>query len=228
MVIDHHDNPPSYPDSVAVNVDSVGSCSTLVFEAFNNVAMDPTAATLLLGAVVMDTFNLESERTTDRDRDAAMRLGLHSKMAADELFEEFCKKRFGRNGDSLERLLRRDSKQVECSEGTVVFSSITCPTNEVVEDEEFHSAVKSFLAEREASLCVMMFASLNEDAELTREIVLVQLEGMGDLAEGVAVQIEDSLQCRREERGGFLLIPTPSDVTRKKVLPIVVNLLNSQ
>ena len=231
MVIDHHDNPPNYPEEVEMKVDKVGSCSTIVFEVLSSKEEEPidsTSATLLLGAILMDTLDLESERTTDRDREAATRLGLLSKISSDELYDQLTQKRFGRNNDSLEDLLRRDSKLVECSEASVMFSTVTCPPSQVLEDPEFSTVVRSVLASENASLSVLLFAWLQEDTQLEREIALVQLEESSDLAEGVAAQIEEQFHCKRHDDSDTILIPTSSDVTRKKVLPVVVDLINSK
>jgi manganese-dependent inorganic pyrophosphatase len=77
-VLDHHrlSNPPTRLP-ISFRVDPVGSTSTLVSERFEDQGLSapPEIAGLLLAGVLSDTLLLSSPTTTDRDREAAERLG---------------------------------------------------------------------------------------------------------------------------------------------------------
>ncbi len=77
-VLDHHrlGNPPTRLP-IRFRVDPVGSTSTLVFERIEAAGLSapPELAGLLLAGLLSDTLLLTSPTTTERDRQAAARLG---------------------------------------------------------------------------------------------------------------------------------------------------------
>jgi manganese-dependent inorganic pyrophosphatase len=77
-VLDHHrlGNPPTQTP-IPFTVDPVGSTSTLVSERIAAAGFTPPMqiAGLLLAGLLSDTLNLNSPTTTERDRQAAERLG---------------------------------------------------------------------------------------------------------------------------------------------------------
>jgi len=77
-VLDHHrlGNPATY-QPIRFTVDIVGSTSTLVSEQIEETGMSapPAIAGLMLGGLLSDTLNLTSPTATERDRQAASRLG---------------------------------------------------------------------------------------------------------------------------------------------------------
>lgn len=77
-VLDHHrlGNPPTRIP-IRFRVDPVGSTSTLVSERIESAGLSapPELAGLLLAGLLSDTLILSSPTTTDRDHDAAERLG---------------------------------------------------------------------------------------------------------------------------------------------------------
>lgn len=77
-ILDHHrmGNPPTR-EPIRVTVDIVGSTSTLVAERIEDAGLSapPEIAGLLLSGLVSDTLLLTSPTTTERDRQAAERLG---------------------------------------------------------------------------------------------------------------------------------------------------------
>jgi len=77
-ILDHHRlGNPSTHIPIRFTVDIVGSTSTLVSEKIEEVGLSapPKIAGMLLAGLLSDTLILTSPTTTDRDKDAAKRLG---------------------------------------------------------------------------------------------------------------------------------------------------------
>ena len=226
-VIDHHDNPPQYGPATRVEVQAVGSCSSLVAARFPEGELPEPVATLLLSAVVMDTWRLESERTSDLDRVAVERLSGVADVAERELFEQLRQQRFGRHGDSVAVLLRRDAKVEDCRGSKVIFSTVTCPSSEVLLDSELLPSTRDWLSSEGACLGVVLFVWLPDEGGMAREVVLCG--GTSDLLEAMAALLAESLGCQRVGDNlddDFICLSCDSHVTRKLLLPVVLQALD--
>lgn len=223
-VIDHHGNPPQYGPSTRVDVQLVGSCSSLIAARFPDGEVPGPVATLLLAAIVMDTWRLESERTTPLDRMVAERLSGVADVPESELFEQLRQQRFGRHGDSLAVLLCRDTKVVDCAGSKVVFSTVTCASSEVL-DGGFVPSAREWLSTEGACLGVVMFVWLPEQGGMAREVVLL---GGADLTEAVAAVLAEKMGCQHlvgNLGDDIIHLSCDSHVTRKLLLPVVLQAL---
>lgn len=90
-VLDHHrlDNPTTHTP-IRFTIDVVGSTSTLVSEQIEETGLSapPPLAGLLLAGLLSDTLVLKSPTTTDRDHQAAERLGRWAFVGGSPLEEE--------------------------------------------------------------------------------------------------------------------------------------------
>lgn len=228
-VIDHHDNPPEYDPSTRVEIQGVGSCASLVAARFPEGEMPGPVATLLLSAIVMDTWRLESERTSALDREAVQRLSGAADVAEGELFHQLRQQRFGRHGDSLAVLLRRDAKVEDCGGSKVIFSTVTCPSSEVLLDSEFVPSMREWLSSEEARLGVVLFVWLPEQGGMAREVALCGGSAELDLLEALAAMLAQRLGCRRVEGSqsdDVICLSCDSHVTRKLLLPAVLQAMD--
>ncbi|MDO4441332.1 MAG: manganese-dependent inorganic pyrophosphatase [Moraxella sp.] len=71
-VIDHHKLNLSTPTPAEICIRPVGCTCTILYQMFvyQNIAITPMLATLMLSAIISDTLNLNSPTTTDDDRHA--------------------------------------------------------------------------------------------------------------------------------------------------------------
>lgn len=224
-VIDHHEDPPQYGPATRVEVQAVGSCSSLVAARFVEVEVPQPVATLLLSAIVLDTWKLQSERTSALDREAVGKLSGVAAVAGSELFEELRQQRFGRHGDSLAVLLQRDAKVEDCGGSKVILSTVTCPSSEVLVDSEFVPSTREWLSSEGACLGVVLFVWLSEQGGLEREVVLCGGSGGLDLLKSMATVLSERLGCRRVEGSlddEIVCLSCDSHVTRKLLLPVVM------
>ena len=224
-VIDHHEDPPQYGPATRVEVQAVGSCSSLVAARFIEVEVPQPVATLLLSAIVLDTWKLQSERTSALDREAVERLSDVAAMTESELFEELRQQRFGRHGDSLAVLLRRDAKVEDCGGSKVILSTVTCPSSEVLVDSEFVASTREWLSSEGACLGAVLFVWLPEQGGLEREVVLCGGSGGLDLLESMATVLAERLGCQQVEGSlddEIVCLSCDSHVTRKLLLPVIV------
>jgi manganese-dependent inorganic pyrophosphatase len=126
-ILDHH-HIGSIETRVPVQAtfDPVGSTSTLVYERFRAAGLEPAtaSATALLGAILSDTVILNSPTTTERDREAARRLG--ARLGVD--VQDFGREMFERGSDvsdvTIEELLQRDSKEYEVGPGLMRIAQV--------------------------------------------------------------------------------------------------------
>src|SRR5262249_32927276 len=72
-ILDHHEDRGLYRHVRARTIERVGSTATLVTERINTSIpslLDGCVATLLLGTILLDTANLDTSRTSEKDRSA--------------------------------------------------------------------------------------------------------------------------------------------------------------
>ena len=232
QVIDHHSNPPEYPPGTETVITSVGSCSSLLVGQYKEeVEFDDAMATLLLGAILVDTLNLKSERSTEVDASAVKDLSEISGADRADLFASVMQQRFGRHGDDIAVLLRRDLKQEVWNKFRILFSTVTCDFKELVYEEDFVGHLEVLLGQEGGAMAVILFASLDKDGSVDRSIALYQppstRETARDIAETAAAYLEYKCEAIRigESPDDIIILSTQSGYTRKLVLPLVMESL---
>lgn len=175
-ILDHHADEKSYPQETITDIRPVGSCATIIAEAFlkdQKDSIDNSLGTLLLGTILLDTVNLETEagRVTDDDAAAAKELiditGLDSKKLFDKLqFEKF-------NVSSLGSydLLRKDYKEWQLGSVKLGIGSVLLPVEDwAAKDSAIADAFDSYLKERKLDVLLSMNAFTAP--EFTRQLVV--------------------------------------------------------
>lgn len=87
-ILDHHRlNAPPTSLPIRLQIEPVGSCSTLVYERSREAGQlfPPELAGLLLCGVLSDTLHFRSPTTTPRDYDAALGLAIQAELVAEPL-----------------------------------------------------------------------------------------------------------------------------------------------
>ena len=236
-VIDHHLPAPS-PSVQDCVVEPVGSCATLVAERLlrnQEYSMGPPVATLLLGAILLDTVGLEEKagRVTDKDRLMAQRLGSLVKVSPSELNASLSEARLSVAGLSPHQLLRKDMKTALVSEHRIGFSSITCLLSpQLLGNGDMEEAVQALCVSRSLSVLLVVCVSVDGGA-VNREIAVFQSrDRVSDLAEGVASLLEsdEGLQCQRipsSSSSCILFRQGNPQFSRKQILPLVTNFISS-
>lgn len=236
-VIDHH-RPQGEGGAWHSTIELVGSCSTLVAEKLlsdDSYTIDPVVATLLLGAILLDTVNLrQSEgRVTEKDTAVAARLKTLVSRPQDELFQSLFAARFNTSGLSTLQLLQRDFKAVSVGQYRLGFSSITALLTEFLQREGASDDLQRFCSTQRLHLLLLLGITVSSGEQRRRQIALYQPQGMGtpsDFADSLAsvLEADERLQCESiasHEFEGPLLEQGNPALSRKHILPIVTEFL---
>ena len=232
QIIDHHETPEvTFEEGCCVVVEPVGSCATLVAEKLlstEGYAIPTTIATLLLGAIMIDTVGLEKERgrTTEKDEAIAKCLTSLSIVPPSHLYAGLSRARFTTSGLSVTQLLRKDFKCAEAGPWQLGFSSVACQLIELLEREEAEEDLCTFCQTRGLEALVVLGVWPTADT-IHRQIALFQPAG-SDLADGLAsvLEADPELQCQRMTATPCIILSQANTkYSRKYVLPLVVNFI---
>ena len=233
-VIDHHHHVPSEALREGSVVEPVGSCATLVAERLlgnERYHMPHSVATLLLGAILLDTVGLDRNagRLTDKDLAMAEKLGAVVDMSSSELYSSLSAARLSTAGLSAHQILRRDLKCVLVAQSQLGFSSVTCSlSEELLEREDTAAAVDSLCQSLTLAALVVLGVSVRGDT-VSREVAIFQPEG-SDVADAVAglLETDKDLQCERAPCPSCILLQQGNTrMSRKHILPLVTDFLSS-
>ena len=231
QVIDHHLETPLV--GCHNLVEAVGSCATLVAETLlgaGHLVMPAAIATLLLGAIMVDTVCLDAEqgRVSDKDRAMAEALGDISGISAAHLYANLSKARFAVCGLSVDQLLRKDLKCCKAGGQCLGFSSVPCLVDELLEREGVEEGMHTLCCSLGLSALVVLGVKM-ETGSITRQIAVYQPQG-SDLADAVAGVLESDpdLDCRHlPAKVCILLGQGNTRRSRKHILPTVVTFISS-
>ena len=125
----------------------VGCTCTILYNLYRmeNVEIDRTMATLMLGAIVSDTVAFRSPTCTDKDREAACHLAEAAGVELDAFAGQLLMVKTNLDGLSVANLVDRDLKQYNLSEGSVVVGQV-----EIASFEQTDDKLESLEAELEA------------------------------------------------------------------------------
>ena len=166
-ILDHHEDEKDYPPWVKTEIRPLGSTATLVTEGFlknHPENLDERLSRLLLGAILLDTANLDpmTGRSTEADRRAAVYLlkktGIKEKPFFDRL--EFEKSRISSLGTY--DLLRRDYKEWVLGAVKYGISSVPLSLGDwLKKDGAILEGFKKYLEERALDVLLVMNAYRN-------------------------------------------------------------------
>lgn len=235
-IIDHHSVPEGMlGEKCCVVIEPVGSCATLVAEKLlgtEGYAVPGAIATLLLGAILLDTIGLDrgKGRTTVKDEETARQLTAISIMPQTELYDGLSRSRFSTDGLSSLQLLRKDLKCTEAGGYKLGFSSVTCQLSALLEREGVEGDMQALCKARGLSALVLLGVWQTGDS-ISRQIGIFQPEGL-DLADALAsiLEADDELNCQQVVAGYspcILLAHGNTKLSRKYIIPLVVNFISS-
>lgn len=185
QVVDHHadDGVQHFGGKCAKQIDTVGSCSTLVAE--RALLLDEEFVTsvseLLLAAIVMDTQNLScADRTTARDVKAAYILDRHAANCSfrvcnsmQTLYETLKEKRFSQDHFTTMELLHKDYKQFTMGNQVHVgIASISLPLKRLIARQQLVSDVISCMHSKQLDMLIIMSAYETTDGQFVREAAM--------------------------------------------------------
>ena len=232
-IIDHHPGVSPWQQGEVV-MEAVGSCATLVAQQLlageGHVAISSDVATLLLGAILLDTVGLKEEagRVTDKDKAMAEKLASLSVLPSDALYSKLSAARLSTAGLTMDQLLRKDLKIAEAGTYRMGFSSVTCQLAELLGREGSVQALHTLCQTSMLSALLVLGLSVMTDS-VSRQIAVFQPQD-SDLADGVAGVLENDseLQCQRIPADSVILLQQGnSRLSRKYILPAVVTFVTS-
>lgn len=236
-IIDHHSVPEGVlqGEKCCVVIEPVGSCATLVAEKLlgtEGYAVPGAIATLLLGAILLDTIGLDwgKGRTTVKDEEIARQLTAISSMPQTQLYDGLLRSRFSTDGLSSLQLLRKDLKCAEAGGYKLGFSSVTCQLSALLEREGVEGDMQTLCKTRGLSALVLLGVWQTGDS-ISRQIGIFQPEGL-DLADALAsiLEADEELNCQQVVAGYspcILLAHGNTKLSRKYIMPLVVNFISS-
>lgn len=204
-VIDHHDDEGKVPQNAEPRIiEKTGSCNSHVVnycrDAWGSISssedetakIDAQLAKLALGAILIDTVNLEAEaKVTEHDRKAVdylkSKINLGSRnFDPDAFFTEINNAKSNLDSLTLEEILRKDYKQWDESSLKLGISScvrsISYLQEKTPSSSSFLSSIQKYAQSEGVDLYAIMTAH-NEGDSFTRQLLLLAV------SEGKAVDI---------------------------------------
>ena len=164
-IFDHHKlGGPQTKKPIAVNMQPVGSTSTIIARIFGMKKIQPTRqiASLLIAGIVSYTINLTSPNTRDEDREAFEILNKTAGIDIDALADEMFKAKSDITGIPIKELAFKDSKIFDLKGQKVrvgVWETII-PDPVIEKKDEIIQALNSKKAEEEIELSFFFIVDL--------------------------------------------------------------------
>lgn len=252
-VIDHHEDDHAVPKDAALRIiEKCGSCNSLVANsqretwqslgsmvstsvvglAQDDILIDDFAyastwdgqvAKLSLGAILIDTGNMESEsKVTDHDRKAVRyleaKINVSPKLGKDydrgRFFTEIHDAKMDIDSLSMDDVLRKDYKEWKEGDLTLGMSSVVQSYSYLQgREEDLQAALKSFAQRKALNLYAITTSGTDESGKFYKEILLTAIGGeKATRAVERFVEIaKDDLQL--EDRSGVQwFAPSDSDI----------------
>ncbi len=216
-------------------LEPVGSACTLVAEQILHrkpEIIDPQLATLLLGAVLLDTVNLDPDagRATEKDREIAGSLMKAGPVDSTGLYHDLARARSDVEGLSSARLLGRDYKERMVATVRLGMSSVSLLMDSWRRrDERLEEALCGFLADRALDLLVVFLYGQGQSFE--RQVILCSAEER--LLNHVAAKLAQPLglaEFPAQSRGGVVIrcfVQGKTTESRKRIAPLLREILES-
>ena len=161
LIMDHHEDLKLYPHALP-RIEPVGSCATLVGENLIQRTAEQTPkslATLLLGAILIDTVNLDPSagRATPRDHAQAGHLQAIAGMDTDNFYQGIREAKSDiRNMDTRD-LLRRDCKTFEFNNVRCTVASVPLDLEQwMICDMDLANGIESYAKQMQADILMTM------------------------------------------------------------------------
>ncbi|WP_020586627.1 DHHA2 domain-containing protein [Desulfobacter curvatus] len=165
FIMDHHENLKLYPYALG-RIEPVGSCATLVGEdLINNNEEGPAGkipgslAALLLGAILIDTVNLDPKagRMTPRDQAVAKHLKPIAGLDADTFYQGIRAAKSDISEMDTRDLLRRDCKTFQFNKVNCTVASVPLALEQwMVRDMDLAKGIETYAGEVQADILMTM------------------------------------------------------------------------
>jgi inorganic pyrophosphatase/exopolyphosphatase len=218
---------------------TVGSCSSLVALELlrdQSYAMEESAATLLVSAILLDTGNLKvAAKVTETDVSAVEELTklLPSSFDREEHFDKLLKARFDISKLTVQQALLKDYKQCTVSGHTIGFSSVTALLTDFLSADTVNAELMEFQSSHRLDAFLVLGISMSDPTTVRRQIAVFQPEGVhSELSASLVsmLETEESLRLESIPGHGFegrLLEQGNTDLSRKHVMPLVTSFVSS-
>lgn len=229
-IIDHHVDDGMFEHASPRTIERVGSCATLVGEIGMQLGtLRASAATLLLGAVLLDCHDMDPAAGKATPRDEAIAVRLKEMAGIDDngrraLYKQLKRARKDIEGFSAYDLMCKDTKIVRGSKCDVAICSIGMSADDLAERAEngLLESAERFARDWGVKHAVLMLG-YTADGDFNRR-VLVPGE-RGELAQGLLERGQE-VDVREEGRKhGFYYLSHEKRASRKIILPLVKQLV---
>jgi len=232
-ILDHHEDAGHYARANPRTIEPVGSATTLVAEAMlreRPALVGAGLARLLLGAILLDTVNLDpaAQRVTAKDREVSSRLAPIAGLDTGELFEILQAEKFNVSGLSTADLLRKDYKAWDTPSASYGISTVMTSIGDwITRDPDLVSGLDSFLCSRDLTCLLAMMAYTDAAGEFCRDLALYTPDAVlaGELC--AVLEANDPGLSRIEpgglKRAGKVMLFTRQNtsISRKKLQPLL-------
>ena len=161
LIMDHHEDLRRYPNALR-RIEPVGSCATLVGEDLiqgDTGKIPESLAALLLGAILIDTVNLDPDagRATPKDHAVAGQLKAITGMDTDIFYQGIRAAKSDIREMNTRDLLRRDCKTFQFNKVSCTVSSVPLALERwMVRDRNLAKGIESFAREMQADILMTM------------------------------------------------------------------------
>ena len=175
-ILDHHADDGDYPAGIDKDIRPVGSACTLVAERYleqGEDLLDDSVATLLLGTILLDTVNLDTQagRVKPEDEKAANALIEKKNLDREGLFEKLQFEKFNVSSLGSYDLLRKDYKEWDLGGKMCGIGSVLMPVSDwLKKDEDIVASFEKYRSER--SLDVLLSMNAFTQPEFTRNLIV--------------------------------------------------------
>lgn len=247
-VIDHRElsEDEMYGEGVDVQIELVGSCSTLVAEKLfvsHTEALDDKLATLLLASILLDTDDLKLRRQV-KDKDSVVAEQLLRRLASSvnraQFYRALLENRCDISNLSTSEVLRKDFKVVVIdNKYTIGFCTITSLLSEYLKRINIFHDLTTFYDANKLDALVMLGIFLPGNTDVRKQIAIFRPNSAATVAlphllESLASVLEDDpdLKCDRSREkvdgfDGILLEQGDPSVVRKEIISKVTRFVAS-
>lgn len=172
-IIDHHgDGSVSTSNPLIYDARPIGSTATIIWLKYRDYGVEPDQQTAIamIGAILSDTKNMQSETTTFADREAIKALSARSGISDIDLFyQEMYRELLSYEGKSDEEIFFTDYKEYEIGGRKVSVGCINAYDEEGAKDlaERMKEAMPLAQKKKDMDLSFAMISIIHDDISIT-------------------------------------------------------------
>ena len=219
-IIDHHgDGSVTTGNQLIYDARPLGSTATIIWIRYRNygVAVDQETAAVMLGSILSDTRNLQSNTTTSADRAAVKELsGIAGISNTDDFYQDMYQELISYDGMTDEEIFFSDYKEYQIAGKNISVGCVSAYDEESAKDlaEQMRAVMPSALSSTGMDMAFAMIGILHDDIDVTYLIPSddsaneVLAAAFGDTADfdGKAYRLEPGISRKK------VFIPAITDV----------------